>query len=136
MRKLKMILMSLMTFFVCGLATSCADDVVDAIMGNDEYFIVLDNVDTNLVDSTTGASLKQSLYDAFKFDKGGKSQSLGKSDAAPLKIFEQSCENLKNALQADFNGKLPSGGYVAYTFSLRKDSSSGSVQLTKTITIR
>ena len=45
MRKLKMILMSLMTFFVCGLATSCADDVVDAIMGNDEYFIVLDNVD-------------------------------------------------------------------------------------------
>lgn len=137
MRKIKMILMSLMTFVVCSLTTSCStDDVIDTIMGNDEYFIVLDDVDTNLVDSTTGASLKQSLYDAFKFDKGGKSQSLGKSEAAPLKIFEQSCENLKNALQSEFNGKLPSGGYVAYTFSLRKDSSNGKVQLTKTITIR
>ena len=136
MKKIKLILMSLMTFFVCGLTTSCADDVVDAIMGNDEYFIVLDEVDTNLVDATTGTSLSQSLYNAFQFDKGGKSQSLGKADAAPIKVFEQSCDNLKSALQAEFNGKLPSGGYVAYIFSLRKDSSSGNVQMTKTITIR
>lgn len=137
MRKIRMILMSLMTFFVCSLTTSCStDDVVDAIMGNDEYFIVLDDVDTNLIDSSTGSSLKQSLYEAFKFDKGGKSQSLGKSDAAPLKVFEQSCENLKNALQAELNGKLPENGYVAYTFTLRKGSSSGQVQMTRTITIR
>ena len=136
MKKNKLFLMSLMTLFVCGLTTSCADDVVDAIMGNDEYFIVLDEVDTNLVDAATGTSLSQSLYDAFQFEKGGKSQSLGKANAAPIKVFEQSCENLKNAFQAEFNGKLPENGYVAYTFSLRKDSSSGKVEMTRTINIR
>lgn len=135
MKKVKMFLMSLMTLFVVGSITGCADDIEDFIKGNDEYYIVLDDVDTNLVDAS-GNSLKQALYDAFKFDKGGKSQSLGKSDAAPLKVFEQSCENLKNAMQAELNGKLPEGGYVAYTFSLRKDSSTGSVQMTRTITIR
>lgn len=135
MKKVKLFLMSLMTLFVFGSITSCGDDVVDAIMGNDEYFIALDEVDTNLVDAS-GNSLKQSLYDAFTFDKGGKSQSLGKSDAAPLKAFEQSCENIESAMQAELKGKLPEGGYVAYTFSLRKGSSSGSVQMTRTITIR
>lgn len=135
MKKIKLLLMSLMTLFVWASNTGCADDVVDAIMGNDEYFIALDEVNTNLVDAS-GNNLAQSFYDAFMFDKGGKSQSLGKSDAAPIKAFEQSCENIKNLLQTELNGNLPEGGYVSYTFSLRKDSSSGNVEMTKTITIR
>lgn len=135
MKKVKMFLMSLMTLFVVGPITGCADDVVDAIMGNDEYFIVLDEVSTNLVDAS-GNNLAQAYYDAFRFDKGGKSQSLGKSDVAPIKAFEQSCEITRNSMQIEFNGNLPEGGYVSYTFSLRKDSSSGNVEMTKTITIR
>lgn len=135
MKKIKMLLMSLMALFMCASNTGCADDVVDAIMGNDEYFIALDEVETNLVDAS-GNNLAQSFYNAFMFDKGGKSQSLGKSDAAPIKVFEQSCESIKNSLQTELNGNLPEGGYVSYTFSLRKDSSSGKVEMTKTITIR
>lgn len=132
MEKVKMFLMSIMALFVCGLTTGCS---TDDILGYDEYFIVLDEVDSNLHD-TSGNSLSISLYEAFQFEKGGKSQSLGKDDIAPLEVFEQSCENIKNTLQMEFNGKLPEGGYVAYTFSLRKDSSNGNVEMTKTIMIR
>lgn len=128
--------MPIMALVICMLNSSCSsEDVMDTIMGNDEYFIVLDDVSSNLIDAS-GKSLDQAIYDEFQFDKGGKSQSLGKSDAAPIKVFEESCSNIQSALQTAYNGKMPEGGWITYNFSLRKDSSTGKIQLEKSITIK
>lgn len=135
MKKIKMILTSLFVFTMAISVSSCGtEDIIE--MFQDEYYIVLDEISSNLVNPETNESLNSAIYNEFAFDKGGKSQSLGKSDIAPLEAFEKSCENIKASLQQAYNGKMPSGGWITYVFSLRKDSPTGSVQMTKQITIQ
>lgn len=137
MKKINLFLMTLLTFTMSMFCSSCGtDDVVDAILDKDKYFIVLEDVSTNLIDEK-GNSIDQTLFNDFVFDNGQKNIYLGEALEAPLGAFEQSCENFRKALQARFDaqGGLPQDGWIVYSFTLRKDSPQGSVQSTKDITI-
>lgn len=139
MKKAKFFLMSLMTLVLCGLTTSCNPaDIVEEVMDYEEYFIVLDAVDSNLLDAS-GNSLNQALYDEFKFDQSGsKSQSMGKlkSNEVAEESFELSCANIEEAYKAAYNGVMPEGGYIKYYLSLRMQSANGYKLASKTITIQ
>lgn len=136
MKRLKFILMSVFAMLaMTTVFTSCTKDIIEDIMGKDEYYIVLDNVDTNIIDKE-GNLLSQTIYDNFKFDKGGKSQSLGKADAAPLEVFKKSCKNIESSLQSAWNGNIPQNGYITYNFSLRKGAPNGDVQMKESVTVR
>lgn len=139
MKRAKFFLMSLMTLVLCGLTTSCNPaDIVEEVMDYEEYFIVLDAVDSNLLDAS-GNSLNQALYDEFKFDQSGsKSQSMGKlkSNEVAEESFELSCANIEEAYKAAYNGVMPEGGYIKYYLSLRMQSADGYKLASKTITIQ
>ena len=139
MKRAKFFLMSLMTLVLCGLTTSCnPNDIVEEVMDYEEYFIVLDAVDSNLLDAS-GNSLNQALYDEFKFDQSGsKSQSMGKlkSNEVAEESFELSCANIEEAYKAAYNGVMPEGGYIKYYLSLRMQSADGYKLASKTITIQ
>lgn len=139
MKKVQFFLMSLMTLVLCGLTTSCnPNDIVEEVMDYEEYFIVLDAVDSNLTDAS-GNSLNQALYDEFKFDQNGsKSQSMGKlkSNEVAEESFELSCANIEEAYKAAYNGVMPEGGYIKYYLSLRMQSADGYKLASKTITIQ
>lgn len=139
MKKVKFFFLSLMTMVMCGMTTSCNPaDIVEEIMDYNEYFIALDNVETNLVDAS-GNFLSQALYDEFKFDQSGaKSQSLGKlkSDDVAKESFQKSCSVIEDAYKAAYNGVLPQGGYIKYNMSLRVHSADGGKLDWKTITIQ
>lgn len=137
MKKTKFFLMSLLALVMCGLITSC--NPVDDLLGYEEYFIVLDDVYSNLINSETGESLEPALYDEFKFDQiGSKSQSLGKlkSEEIAKEAFELSCSNIEASYKAAYNGVLPEGGYIKYQLSLRMQSATGFKVDSKTITIQ
>ncbi len=128
-------LMAVLMLTATTMFTSCSnEEIIEDLIGVDEYYMVLDEVHTNLVDEN-GKTLTQALYDAF-VSENGKSQSLGKSTAAPLDAFEKSCKNFESALQTALSGNLPQNGYISYKFSLRKDSPTGRIQMQKTVTIR
>ena len=136
MKKAKFFFMSLLALVMCGFITSCnpAD-----ILGYEEYFIVLDNVETNLIDPSTGNSLKQAIWDEFKFaQSGSKNQSLGKlkSEEVAKESFDQSCAVIEDAYETAYNGVMPSGGYIKYYLSLRMQSANGYKVTSKTVTIR
>lgn len=139
MKKVKFFFLSLMTMVMCGMTTSCNPaDIVEEIMDYNEYFIALDNVESNLADAS-GNSLSQALYDEFKFDQSGtKSQSLGKlkSDDVAKETFQKSCSVIEEAYKAAYNGVLPQGGYIKYNMSLRVHSADGGKLDWKTITIQ
>lgn len=139
MKKVKFFFLSLMTMVMCGMTTSCNPaDIVEEIMDYNEYFIALDNVETNLVDAS-GNFLSQALYDEFKFDQSGtKSQSLGKlkSDDVAKESFEQSCKVIKDAYDVAYAGVMPEGGYIKYYMSLRVHSADGGKLAYKTITVQ
>lgn len=139
MKKVKFFFLSLMTMVMCGMITSCNPaDIVEEVMDYNEYFIALDNVESNLVDAS-GNFLSQALYDEFKFDQSGtKSQSLGKlkSDDVAKESFEQSCKSIKDAYDAAYAGVMPEGGYIKYHMSLRVHSADGGKLDYKTITIQ
>lgn len=129
MKKFKNSLMSLIAIVAMAAFTSCEKAA--------EYYIALDNVETNMVDAY-GNSLAQAYYDAFVFDNGGKTQSLGSttSEDEAIETFNASCANLKNQFDAAFaNLTLPNGWYIAYTLSLHIDSPSGETITTKRIVI-
>lgn len=136
MKKAKFFLMSLMALVMCGFITSCNPaDILDY----EEYFIVLDNVETNLIDQATGNSLKQAIWDEFKFTQSGsKSQSLGKlkSEEVAKESFGQSCAVIEDAYETAYDGVMPEGGYIKYYLSLRMQSASGFKVTSKTITIQ
>lgn len=133
---MKFAFVSFLTLMLCVLNSSCSSgNVIDELMGKDEYYIVLDKVSTNLIDDS-GNYLDQTFFDSFKFENGKKYQSLGKFDIAPVEVFEKSCSNIQQAYQTAYNGKLPEGGYITFVLSLRKDSQTGKVQMTKSVTIR
>lgn len=135
MKKIKAFLMSLLTLTMSMSFSSCGtDDIVELFQ--DEYFIVLDEVATNIVNPETGESLASVIYEDFTFDKGGKSQSLGKSDIAPLDAFEKSCEIIRKSLEEVYSANLPEGGWISFTLSLRKDSPNGDVEMTEHIYIQ
>ena len=138
MKKVKIFMMSLMTFVMCGLITSCdPNDVVGDIMEWNEYYISLDDVETNLVDAE-GKSLVYAIYQEFKFDKSGaKTQSMGKmSDETAKETFELSCDNIEAAYMAAYEGVMPTNGYIKYYMSLRVHTSDGSKLETRIITIK
>lgn len=139
MKKVKFFFLSLMTMVMCGMTTSCNPaDIVEEVMDYNEYFIVLDNVESNLMD-TSGNSLAQAIFDEFKFDQSGtKSQSLGKlkSDDVAKESFQKSCSVIEEAYKAAYNGVLPQGGYIKYNMSLRVHSADGGKLDWKTITIQ
>jgi len=120
------------------MTTSCNPaDIVEEVMDYEEYFIVLDDVGTNLVDQT-GESLVEAIWAEFKFDQSGsKSQSLGKlrSNDVAEESFEQSCKVIKEAYDAAYEGVMPEGGYIKYFLSLRMQSADGYKLASKTITI-
>lgn len=139
MKKVKFFFLSLMTMVMCGMTTSCNPaDIVEEVMDYNEYFIVLDNVESNLMD-TSGNSLAQAIFDEFKFDQSGaKSQSLGKlkSDDVAKESFQKSCSVIEDAYKAAYNGIIPQGGYIKYNMSLRVHSADGGKLDWKTITIQ
>ena len=138
MKKVKFFFLSLMTMVMCSMTTSCNPaDIVEEVMDYEEYFIVLDDVGTNLVDQT-GESLVEAIWAEFKFDQSGsKSQSLGKlrSNDVAEESFEQSCKVIKEAYDAAYEGVMPEGGYIKYFLSLRMQSADGYKLASKTITI-
>ena len=140
MKKAKFFLMSLMSMVLCGLTTSCSPaDIVEEVMDYEEYFIVLDYVETNLVNQETGESMASAIRDDFKFDQSGsKSQSLGKlkSNDVAEESFELLCANIEEAYKAAYNGVMPEGGYIKYNLSLRMQSADGYKLASKTITIQ
>ncbi len=115
--------------------TSCTKDIVEDIMGLEEYYITLDNVSTNLLDAN-GNDLTQAIYDDFKFEKGGKSQSMGKAKDIPYDVFEKSVNAAKDALQQAYKGNMPQGGWIRCEFSLRAGSAKGVKLTSKTIIIQ
>lgn len=134
MKKAKFFLMSLMALVMCGFITSCNPvELLDA----EEYFIVLDNVETNLIDQTTGNSLKQTIFDNFYFAQSGtQSQSLGKkTEEAAKDTFELTCANVEDSYKSAYNGVMPEGGYIKFNLSLRMQTVDGYKVATKTVTI-
>lgn len=123
-------------FFLTMIAV-CAMVALTSCEKAAEYYIALDNVETNMVDAS-GNSLAQAYYDTFVFDNGSKTQSLGSttSEDEAIESFNVSCANIKNQFDAAFaNLTLPNGWYIAYTLSLHIDSPSGETITTKRIVI-
>ena len=142
MKKIKVLMMSLFAFAMTFGFSSC-NSIVEDIMGVEEYFIVLDGVETNLINVETGESLKQAYYDAFAFDNGKEKDgikygSLGKDKDVNRAIqnFYKSCELFKNSFQRELGAVLPKGGFVDYTFSMRSGSYKGDVVANCKSTVR
>ena len=142
MKKIKVLMMSLFAF-IMTLGFSSCNSVVEDLMGVEEYFMVLDNVETNLINAETGESLKQAYYDAFAFGNGKEKDgikyvSLGKDKDVnhAIQIFYESCEAMKNSFQREVGKVLPKGGFIDYTFSMRSGSYKGDVVANCKSTVR
>lgn len=129
MKTIKYSLMSLFALIAMVTFTSCSEAF--------DYYIALDKVETNMADAN-GNNLAQAYYDAFFFENGQKTQSLGSSvsEDKAVDAFNESCSNIQNQFEAAFaNLSLPNGWYIAYTLSLRVESPSGASIKTRRIVI-
>lgn len=140
MKKIKVLMMSLFAFAMTFGFSSC-NSIVEDIMGVEEYFMVLDGVETNLINVETGESLKQAYYDAVALDKekdGIKYVSLGKTKDIneAISAFYKSCEATKKSLQETYGKQIPKGGFVDYSFSMRSGSYKGDVVANCKSTVR
>lgn len=142
MKKIKVLMMSLFAFTMTLGFSSC-NSVVEDLMGVEEYFIVLDNVGTNLINAETGESLKQAYYDAFAFQNGKEKDgikygSLGKTKDIneAISTFYKSCEATKKVLQETYGKQIPKGGVIDYSFSMRSGSYKGDVVANCKSTVR
>ena len=129
MKTIKYSLMSLFALIAMVTFTSCSEAF--------DYYIALDKVETNMADAN-GNNLAQAYYDAFVFENGQKTQSLGSSVSEDMAVdaFNESCSNIQNQFEAAFaNLSLPNGWYIAYTLSLRVESPSGASIKTRRIVI-
>lgn len=131
MKKLKLFLMTLCASVLCVFFNSCGEDSVE----KDEYYIVLDEVLSNLADEHNNM-LCQEIFDTFKFSNGEKYVSLGASTEIPYEVFEEQCDNLRTSLRQAWADKIPAGGYVDYIFSLRMNSPNGASCDSNRISIR
>lgn len=141
MKKIKVLMMSLFAFTMTLGFSSC-NSIVEDLMGVEEYFMVLDNVETNLL-NTEGENMKQYFWDAFAFDNGKEKDgikyvSLGKDKDVnhAIQIFNESCKLLKNSFQRELGTVLPKGGFIDYTFSMRSGSYKGDVVANCKSTVR
>lgn len=129
MKKIKVVFMALLAIVLPIVCSSCEGE------SSDEYFVVLDEVSSNVVSSETGESFAVLLYEIFEFDGGGKSVSLGECDLAPIEVFEEFCSDWQTLLQEQFYDSLAEDGWITYTFTLRKGSPTGDIQMTKYVHI-
>lgn len=142
MKKIKVLMMSLFAFTMILGFSSC-NSVVEDLMGVEEYFMVLDNVGTNLINAETGENLKQDYYDAFTFQNGKEKDgikyvSLGKTGDINevISAFYKSCEASQKSLQETHGKQIPEGGVIDYTFSMRSGSYKGDVVANCKSTVR
>lgn len=138
MKKIKEVLMSITIIAMVATFASCSPtDIVNEMVGKDEFFITCDSVTTNLISSETGEELSSALYEAFEFEGGGKVFEMGYAyEHEAWEVFSTSCTNLRSSLNEMWKGKLPQGGWIEYYFSLRKDKASGEVVKSSSVTVQ
>lgn len=121
-------MLAIVTMIACLPFTSC--DKVDDIIGVDNYYLQLVDVNSNLVDengNSLDSALKADWIDAFKADSQGKI-SMGKDsdEKRAEKAFYQSLDNMVEVYNNAYAGKnlLPEGGYFTLKIALLKENSS------------
>lgn len=138
MKKIKAFLMSTTIIAMVATFSACSPtDIVNEMMGKDEYFITCDSVTTNLINSETGDDLSSVIYDAFEFDGGGKVFEMGYAqEHEAWEAFSTSCTRLHSSLKEAWSGNLPQGGWIQYFFSLRKDKANGKVVKSSSVMVQ
>lgn len=118
---------TLLSFFLfLGVILSSCSKNEEEIAPLIEYYITLESVKTNLIDSN-GKSIGNQLLESFHFSNGQKYISIvttnNENDAwdyyykAKLDIYTSLC----NDLQAS----LPDNGWIEYYFAFRKENKTG-----------
>lgn len=129
-KKVNFLMLAIATMLACLSFTSCDKDKVDDVLGVNNYYLQLVDVNSNLVDengNSIDSALKAEWIDAYKADSQGK-VSLGKDsdEKSAENAFYRSLYNIVEAYNNAYAGKnlFPEGGYFTLKFALLKEKSS------------